>query len=128
MLHELTGMSKARAAHELRFNTTHQAYVNLIEKKADLILVAGPSDEELRLAKSRGIQMRLTPIGWDAFIFLAHQDNPVKGLSSEQVRRIYEGAIHNWNEVGARISRSLLISEKKIQAVRHTCKESDGRP
>ncbi|EHS58843.1 PstS family phosphate ABC transporter substrate-binding protein [Paenibacillus sp. Aloe-11] len=102
MLHELTGMSKARAAHELRFNTTHQAYVNLIEKKADLILVAGPSDEELRLAKSRGVQMKLDPIGRDAFIFLVHQDNPVKGLSSEQVRRIYEGSIHNWSEVGGK--------------------------
>ncbi|OAZ49396.1 PstS family phosphate ABC transporter substrate-binding protein [Paenibacillus polymyxa] len=102
MLHELTGMSKVRAAHELRFNTTHQAYVNLIEKKADLILVAGPSDEELRLAKSRGIQMKLTPIGWDAFIFLVHKGNPVNGLSSEQVRSIYEGSIRNWSEVGGK--------------------------
>lgn len=102
MVHELTGMSKARAAYELRFNTTHQAYVNLIERKADLILVAGPSDEELRLAKSHGVQMKLTPIGRDAFIFLVHQDNPVSGLSSQQVRRIYEGATHNWNEVGGR--------------------------
>ncbi|MDN4086493.1 PstS family phosphate ABC transporter substrate-binding protein [Paenibacillus polymyxa] len=102
MLHELTGMNKVRAAHELRFNTTHQAYVNLIEKKADLILVAGPSDEELRLAKSRGIQMKLTPIGWDAFIFLVHKGNPVNGLSSEQVRSIYEGSIRNWSEVGGK--------------------------
>ncbi|WP_226003347.1 PstS family phosphate ABC transporter substrate-binding protein [Paenibacillus sp. BJ-4] len=102
MLHELTGMSRARAAHELKFNTTHQAYVNLIEKKADLILVAGPSDAELHLAKSRGVQMKLTPIGRDAFIFLVHKGNPVEGLSAGQVRRIYEGAIHNWYEVGGK--------------------------
>ncbi|KJD45008.1 PstS family phosphate ABC transporter substrate-binding protein [Paenibacillus terrae] len=102
MLHELTGMSKARAAHELRFNTTHQAYVNLIDKKADLILVAGPSDGELQLAKSQGVKMKLTPIGRDAFIFLVHFDNPVHNLSSKQIRRIYEGSIHNWSEVGGK--------------------------
>lgn len=97
---ELLGWSKRRADRAVRFNTTHEAYLNLIHKRADLIFVAGPSDAELREAKANRVSLKLTPLGKDAFVFLTHRDASVANLSIEQIRGIYTGKITNWKEVG----------------------------
>ncbi|PYI55152.1 PstS family phosphate ABC transporter substrate-binding protein [Paenibacillus flagellatus] len=100
LAHRLAGVSRPEAEMFVRFNTTHQAYVHLIENKADIIFAAGPSGEERRLAEQRGVRLKLTPVGKDAFVFLVHRDNPVNGLSVGQIRDIYSGAVSNWNQVG----------------------------
>jgi phosphate transport system substrate-binding protein len=81
-------------------NKTHQAYINLIEKKADLIFVTSPSAEELSMAASAGITYEIIPIVSEAFIFLTHKDNPVDSLTLSQIVDIYSGKITKWNEVG----------------------------
>ena len=81
-------------------NKTHQAYVNLITKKADIIFVTSPSEEELDLAKQHNITLEVIPIVSEAFVFLVNADNPVKGLTFKQIQDIYAGKITNWNEVG----------------------------
>jgi phosphate transport system substrate-binding protein len=62
-------------------NKTHQAYVNLIEKKADLIFVTAPSEEEKALAAAAGVELEVIPVVSEAFVFLVHADNPVAGLT-----------------------------------------------
>jgi len=81
-------------------NKTHQAYVNLIDKKVDLIFVTGPSEDESALAKVKGIELEVIPIVSEAFVFLTHIDNPVKGLTSQNIQEIYTGKLTNWREVG----------------------------
>ncbi len=81
-------------------NKTHQAYINLIDKKADLIFVTGPSDEELALAKAAGVALEVVPIVSEAFVFLTHIDNPVKGLTTQNIQDIYTGKVMRWNEIG----------------------------
>lgn len=100
LANRLVGMSKPEAERFVRFNTTHNAYVNLIENKADLIFAAGPSDEEIRLAEARQVRFQLTPIGKDAFVFLVHRNNPVSSLTVTQIQDIYTGKTKNWFEVG----------------------------
>jgi len=39
-------------------------------------------------------------IARDGLVLIVHTDNPVVGLSTEEVRQIYTGAITNWREVG----------------------------
>ncbi len=97
---ELLGWSRRRVDREVRFNTTHEAYLNLIHKRADLIFVAGPSDSELREAEANRVSLKLTPLGKDAFVFLTHRDATVANLSIEQIRGVYAGKITNWKEVG----------------------------
>lgn len=36
----------------------------------------------------------------DAFVFIVHQDNPVDGLTTEQLQGIFSGTITNWSELG----------------------------
>jgi len=81
-------------------NKTHPAYVNLIYGKADLIFVTGPSEEELKLAEDQGVELEIIPVVHEGFVFLANKDNPVEGLTLEQIRGIYTGKITNWKEVG----------------------------
>ncbi|OXM86016.1 PstS family phosphate ABC transporter substrate-binding protein [Paenibacillus rigui] len=112
-VHELTGVNKPYAANAVRFNTTHNAYVNLIEKRADLIFVAGPSDEETALAASKGVKLKLTPIGKDAFIFLVHRENPVSNVTVAQLQAIYSGQLTNWKEIGGADSRIVAFQREK---------------
>lgn len=97
---ELTGRSIEEVRPYILHNKTHQAYVNLIDKKADIIFVTSPSEEELALAKEKGVTLEVVPIVSEAFVFLTHADNPINGLTLEQIRQIYAGNITNWSEVG----------------------------
>jgi phosphate transport system substrate-binding protein len=81
-------------------NKTHQAYVNLIDKNTDLIFVTSPSKEELELAESMDVTLEVIPIVSEAFVFLAHVDNPIDSLTFEEIRSIYAGEITNWSELG----------------------------
>jgi len=81
-------------------NKTHEAYVNLIEKNADIIFVTSPSEEELKLAEKGDIELEVIPIVSEAFVFLTGKDNMITGLSLEEIQKIYTGEITNWNEVG----------------------------
>lgn len=96
----LIGMPIEDVRPYILHNKTHQAYVNLINKDADIIFVTSPSQEELALAEAAGVELEVIPIVSEAFVFLTHADNPVRGLSLEEVRQIYAGAIRNWSEVG----------------------------
>ncbi|AFC33770.1 phosphate-binding protein [Paenibacillus mucilaginosus 3016] len=100
MLGELTGVNRGMAYESVHFNTTHEAYLNLIEREADLILVAGPSNEERQQAAAAGVELKLTPLGRDAFIFLVHRENGVDGVKAGDLRRIYSGEVTNWKELG----------------------------
>ena len=80
---------------------THGSYVALAEGRADLILTARPpTDDEVQIAKSHGIELEIIPVGFDAFVFLVNATNPVAGLDLDQVRGIFSGAISNWAGVG----------------------------
>ena len=41
-----------------------------------------------------------TNVARDAIQFIVHESNPVKGLSTAQLRDIYQGRIKNWKELG----------------------------
>jgi phosphate transport system substrate-binding protein len=80
---------------------THQSFINLIDKKADLILTARKmSPDEEAYADSKGVGLIETPIALDAFVFIVNPQNPIQSLTIKQVQDIYMGKITNWNEVG----------------------------
>lgn len=83
-------------------STTPKAYDRLIAGETDLIFVAQPSREQRARAEAAGRPLQLTPIAREAFVFFVHADNPVDGLTSEQIRAIYTKKITNWKEVGGR--------------------------
>lgn len=81
-------------------STTPYAYDNLFQGKADMIFVAGPSEQQKKVADDKGLKLEMTPIGREAFVFFVNKKNPVDSLTLDQIRGIYSGEITNWSQVG----------------------------
>lgn len=80
---------------------THESYTSLIARTAQLVLAARePSEDELALARERGVQIRTAPVALDAFVFIVNRHNPVRNISPDQIRRIYTGRLTDWGELG----------------------------
>lgn len=85
----------------IRHSGTHSAFENLINNHTDLILVARmASNDERDLADSLGVELIETPVALDALVFLNHNDNPVRNLTTPEILDIYMGKISNWSDVG----------------------------
>ena len=84
---------------------TIEAYERLIEGKTDIIFCAAPSKDQLALAERMGVQLHMTPIGKEAFVFFVNSENPVEGLTVEEIQGIYTGDITNWRELGGKNQR-----------------------
>lgn len=96
----VTGCSAEQAALNIKHNMTHEAYVNLIDGNCDIIFVTSPSEEELKYAKEQGVSLKVVPVVSEAFVFLVSKDNPVEGLTHQQILDIYSGKVTNWSQVG----------------------------
>jgi phosphate transport system substrate-binding protein len=95
-------------------NNTHGQFDEFIDRKGntlnynryyfwrqpDIIFITSPSEAELGIAESRGVNLTVKPVCYDSFVFITHTENPVDTLTVEQIRDIYSGQITNWSEVG----------------------------
>lgn len=103
MSHALYGQfaESDRESHEVIYhNRTHEAYQNLLDRRADLIFVTEPSVEAQKMFDDAGAEIDVIPIVKDAFVFLVNDNNPVRSLTQQQLRDIYSGKITNWKDVG----------------------------
>mgnify|MGYP002523302792 FL=1 len=83
------------------FSGTHEAYMNLMEGKTDVIIASRDiSRNEKTSSAELGVELETAPLAIDALVFIVNPKNPVKNLTSDQVRKIYTGEIRNWKEVG----------------------------
>lgn len=89
-------------AYTLDCSGTNWAYESLIKGDVDVIFCAEPSKKQLEAAKEAGVELHLTPIGREAFVFFVNSKNPVTGLKVDQIQRIYTGEVTNWKDVGGR--------------------------
>lgn len=94
---------------EIEHSKTHNAYENLINGNADLILVTYPSEDEKKLAEQQGIELEIVPIVKEAFVFFVNKNNPVENLTLNQIQDIYSGKIKNWSEVGGSNNKILAF-------------------
>lgn len=97
---KLTNQTIEQVRPYILHTKTHSAYINLIDKKTDLIFVTYPSADELKYAQDSGVVLEIVPIVSEAFVFLTHKNNPVESLTFKQIQDIYTGAITNWKDVG----------------------------
>lgn len=84
----------------MQYQNTVRGFDALVDGTVDLFFTAYPSEEQLRSAQEKGIELEIVPIGTEAFVFFVNKNNPVDGLTSAQIRSIYRGEITNWKEIG----------------------------
>ncbi|MDR0783905.1 MAG: substrate-binding domain-containing protein, partial [Propionibacteriaceae bacterium] len=80
--------------------TTLNAFDALIVKDADVIFVLAPSAEQRAKAEAAGVELHFTPIGREAFVFLAGKTNPLDNLTTQQIRNVYSGKTAQWATLG----------------------------
>ena len=103
---------------------TATAYERLIDGEADVIFVAQPSDEELRMAAERGVEFDMAPLGAEAFVFVVNRQNPCQGLTLDQIRSIYSGQTTEWDEVGVPGLGSILAYQRPENSGSQTALEA----
>jgi phosphate transport system substrate-binding protein len=93
-------------------STTTNAYRSIVDGRSDIIFVAGPSEEQEAYAKEHGVELIYTPIGREAFVFFVHPDNPISGLTIEDLRSIYSGETTRWDQLGVKNLGKILAYQR----------------
>ena len=83
-----------------KVSTTPEAYNALIAGKVDMVFCAPPSDDEKRRAAEAGLELVITPIGREAFVFIVNEKNTIPSLTIAQIKDIYAGRVTRWKQVG----------------------------
>ena len=84
----------------LQYHNTRGAYKGIVDGDIDIAFCAKPNDEQVQYGLNKGVELELTPIGREAFVFLVNKNNPVDNLSMQQLKDIFTGKITNWKDVG----------------------------
>lgn len=79
---------------------THGAWINLADKVADLVFLVAPTEEEESHFREVKANIEMKPYGYDGLGFIISTDCPVKNLTQDQIRAIYECKVTNWKELG----------------------------
>lgn len=79
---------------------TRGAYEAVISGERDIIFVAQASERQIADAKKAGADLRFTPIGREAFVFLVGKENPIDNITYQQIRNIYSGKTAGWRTLG----------------------------
>lgn len=79
---------------------THGAWINLADRVADLVFLVAPTEEEETHFREKKVNIEMKAYGYDGLGFIVAPDCPVKSLTQEQIRGIYECKITNWKQVG----------------------------
>ena len=93
-------LSFSSSQYHIFLSRTHQAYVDLFNGHSDIIMVLQPSEEEKMLEKESDYEYEYIPFAREGFVFFTNALNPVDGLTTRQVKDIYQGKITNWETVG----------------------------
>lgn len=65
---------------------------------------------EVEEAKKKNVNPYRIPVAVDALVPVVHPENPVTGLTADQLRDIYAGAVTNWKELGGKDEKIVVIS------------------
>ncbi len=82
------------------YTNTDPAYTKLINGETDLIIVTKPSAGQQKRADDAGVELVLTPVVNEGFVFYTNINNTTNNISLDNVRKIYTGAITNWEDLG----------------------------
>jgi phosphate transport system substrate-binding protein len=66
----------------------------------------------------------LHPVAWDALAIIVHKSNPIKNLTTQQIKDIYKGKITNWKQLGGKNAPlELYVRRGKISGVGYAIRQ-----
>ncbi|MHB0878301.1 MAG: phosphate ABC transporter substrate-binding protein [Anaerolineae bacterium] len=82
----------------------------------------GMSSRDLKDAE-RAVGLLEQPIAYDAIAIVVHPSNPVRALTSEQVRAIFSGDITSWAQVGGPDTPIIVVTREEGSGTRGAFEE-----
>ena len=81
---------------------SHESYERLISGEVDALFAATLPSEDLKAqAEAAGVELTCIPIAYDAMVFFTNAQNPIEGLTRQQIQDIYVwGKYDNWSQAG----------------------------
>ncbi len=65
---------------------------------------------ETKLAAEKKLSIKEIPVAYDMIVPVVHPDNPVKNLTIDQLKAIYDGSINNWKQIGGKDGKIIAVS------------------
>jgi ABC-type phosphate transport system substrate-binding protein len=85
--------------YDIEHSKTFESFEKLLSNEVDIVLSV-PLSKEQRASVPKDFKLAEAKVALEGFVFLINPENPVKSLTSEQIRDIYSGKITNWKDVG----------------------------
>ena len=84
-------------------NGSDMTFRKLLLGASDLLFSAPPSKKQIADAEAKDLKYEITPFAKEAFVFFVNSKNPVKNLTSGQIRGIYSGKITDWSQIDPKL-------------------------
>ncbi len=95
-----------RAAFEVVVGTSREAVTQLLEQRADIIVLTRELEPEERSVLVRGgMELEGYRFARDAICVVVHPTSALENVSVDDLRRIYLGEVTDWRALGARPGR-----------------------
>jgi phosphate transport system substrate-binding protein len=105
---------RSDAAISITGGGTDRAIEALIDGTCQVAMASAEPNAELMMrAEQKGVHLSSQVIAFDAIVLFISPENPVSGLTIDQLRGIYSGEIVNWKEVGGADLPVELVSRGK---------------
>lgn len=66
--------------------------------------------EEKESAAKKGLAIKEIPVAYDMLTPIVHPSNPLKNITMDQLKAIYDGSISNWKELGGKDEKIVVVS------------------
>jgi phosphate transport system substrate-binding protein len=66
--------------------------------------------EEKDSATKKGIKVKEIVLAYDMIVPIVHPSNPVKNLTMDQLKAVYDGSIKNWKQLGGKDEMIVVVS------------------
>lgn len=89
-----------------------------------VVMMGGSCRMTLPMKDSVENYVKLNPVAWDALAVIINSINPVNNISSADIKKIYQGKLTNWKQLGGEDSPiHLFIREGKISGVGYAIRQ-----
>lgn len=86
---------------------------SLISGTCDIAMASrNIKEKEIALANKKGINPNELIVGMDGLAVVVNPNNPVSKLTTDQLAGIFSGKIVNWNEVGGKNEKIVILSRE----------------
>lgn len=113
ILAEVGNIPLEEAEDLTKCSKTSQAWENITNGNADILLVYEAAEETKAKVAASGVELEITPVGRDALVFINNENNSVESLTQQQLTDIYTGKITNWQEVGGENQEIIAYQRKE---------------